>query len=293
MGDPQPHEEILQGIVRVESLRGKICGAGLLLQGGGVFTCAHVVAEALDGVSAKQRECPVNPVRVTAFPYTEDSWRTEAKVSFWEPIAEPVADYADDVALLLPESQPPSDLRPLQFVDTPLEYGRGFHAYGFPAGHDRGVWASGQMESRVAQGWIQIAGATSTGHRIQAGFSGTPVWDEAVGGTAGIAVCADREASVKVAYMVLTRALKGACPQLAGAVRHPRPPGPGDTWPLRFFHSGPQFTVELGAPSRSIPQRLVLSAATAVAPVSNTTRGLRSFSCRSDSMRRCHFPGKA
>jgi hypothetical protein len=42
----------------------------------------------------------------------------------------------------------------------------------------------------------------STGARIEGGFSGTPVWDEDLGGVVALVVAEDREVAARRAYCI-------------------------------------------------------------------------------------------
>jgi hypothetical protein len=64
----------------------------------------------------------------------------------------------------------------VQLVDGTGVWGHTFRAFGFPAGADSGMWASG----------------TLPGPRIAAGFSGAPVWDDDQDGVVGMTMAVHR-----------------------------------------------------------------------------------------------------
>jgi hypothetical protein len=92
-----------------------------------------------------------------------------------------------------------------------------FGAFGFPAGYDDGVWTSGVLRGRTANGRIQIDGEADPGYWIKPGFSGTAIWDTELDAVVGMAVTADMDAEVKVAYMIPARALLAAWPEMAAS----------------------------------------------------------------------------
>ncbi|MCP4360240.1 MAG: trypsin-like peptidase domain-containing protein, partial [Chloroflexi bacterium] len=94
-----------------------------------------------------------------------------------------------------------------------------FRAFGFPAGFDDGVWASGRILAPQAAGWLQVEDTKATGYFVQPGFSGGPVWDEQVGGIVGMSVAADTRQSVRAAFVLPVAALVDAWPPLGEWVR--------------------------------------------------------------------------
>ncbi|MER5617290.1 hypothetical protein [Streptomyces sp. NPDC002215] len=61
--------------------------------------------------------------------------------------------------------------------------------FGFPVGRPDGVWHSGVLRGRQGNGWVQID-PRSGGYRVSGGFSGSPVWDERLGGVVGMVAVA-------------------------------------------------------------------------------------------------------
>jgi S1-C subfamily serine protease len=104
------------------------------------------------------------------FPLAELEWTVTARVIHW--------NAESDIAALEVMEKAPAGTRPVHLVTADDLWGHHFRAFGFPTGYDSGVWASGQLLGREATGWIQVEDTKVTGHRVQPGFSGTPVWDE-------------------------------------------------------------------------------------------------------------------
>jgi hypothetical protein len=91
-----------------------------------------------------------------------------------------------------------------------------FNVYGFPEGHNDGIWVKGKIEGKMVGGWIQVE--SETGHTIQPGFSGSPVWDEQLKGVIGMVVGCDWNSATKTAYMIPTTQLETILP--VGAKRN-------------------------------------------------------------------------
>lgn len=168
-------------------------------------TCAHVVALAL-GIPAEERDMPTARVRVD-LPLVLSDCALAARVIWWGP--------GRDVAGLDVVQDLLSGVRPLTLVTTDDLWNHGFRAFGFPAGYDDGVWASGRLLARQAAGWVQVEDTKVTGHRVQPGFSGTPIWDEQLNGVVGMAVAVDTDRATKAAFMIPARALIEAWPEAA------------------------------------------------------------------------------
>src|SRR5262249_15547981 len=87
--------------------------------------------------------------------------------------------------------------------------------FGFPAGHDEGVWAVGTLLAAQASGWIQLDDDRDAGFAATMGFSGAPVWDERLGTVVGMVVAAESQEHRRTAYALPTRLLLEAWPELA------------------------------------------------------------------------------
>ena len=80
--------------------------------------------------------------------------------------------------------------------------------FGFPSGHNDGVWATGVLRGELGNGWIQMEAVNVPGYQVEPGFSGAPVWDETLSGVVGMAVAAERQRlAVKAAFMIPTKVL--------------------------------------------------------------------------------------
>jgi HEAT repeat protein len=198
VGAPVQARDGLRGcLVRVCSDDGKVHGAGVLIADGKVLTCAHVVAQA-------QRN---DRVRID-FPltYTAASYWAEVEHQHFSH-----EGYELDAALLrVPTgTQLPSEAAPARLLgDQQLERHR-FWVYGFPGGHDEGVWHAGTIVAQRAFDW-QLQGEMDGSYRITHGFSGAPVWDETLRGVVGIIHAGEKNPAEKAAFMLPSALLSAA-----------------------------------------------------------------------------------
>jgi len=76
------------------------------------------------------------------------------------------------------------------------------------------------MLGRIAQGYVQVEAETA--HRIQSGYSGSPVWNPGKGAV-GIVVASDeREPQTKTAYIIPSATILSLLPHLREVQRPPR-----------------------------------------------------------------------
>ncbi len=85
---------------------------------------------------------------------------------------------------------PPAKSKPVRLVTANDLWGHSFRALGFPVGYEQGVWASGVLRGRQADGWLQIEDTKETGYLVALGFSGDVV---------GMIVAADTDNKAKIA----------------------------------------------------------------------------------------------
>lgn len=215
-------------IVRIRKSNGTVVGAGFLVQEKYVLTCAHVVAQAL-GISLYTPEKPLEDVHLD-FPSIEPGKILKARVVIWREVQEnnsfPPPEDGEDIAVLKLETDPPVGAIPAPLLSKNNLEGHRFAAFGFPDGHDNGVWAYGVLCGRQGAGWVQIEAEKEPGFRVEPGFSGTPIWDKKLKGIVGIAVAADLERiEAKVAFMIPTELLVKAWSKLGEWTIPPLIPG--------------------------------------------------------------------
>jgi Flp pilus assembly protein TadD len=191
-------------IVRIYNAGSTIVGAGFLVSDRHILTCAHVVADAFD-LAQDHCELPQADLGLD-FPLLAPGKIVSARVVHWAP--------ERDVAGLKLEETLPDNARPVWLVESNELWNHTFRAFGFPPGREDGVWASGVLRDRQADGWLQIEDVKDTGYRVGPGFSGGPVWDETLGGVAGMVTAADTQVSVKAAFIIPSSKLVHAWPIL-------------------------------------------------------------------------------
>jgi trypsin-like peptidase len=161
-------------VLRIRDKRGEPVGAGFLVSDGLALTCAHVVSAAL-GIAGDVE--PAASARIHLdLPLLAAGAQVTASVERWEA--------PSDVAVLRLSASPPR-ARPVRLVEAQDMWEHPVRAFGFPAGRPGGVWHSGVVRARQADGWLQ-ADLAGDGYRVSRGFSGTPVWDERLVGMVGM-----------------------------------------------------------------------------------------------------------
>ncbi|HEY8373648.1 MAG TPA: trypsin-like peptidase domain-containing protein [Pseudonocardiaceae bacterium] len=195
-------------------------GLGFLAADDTVVTCAHVVCRALD-LPDNHVEEPTEPVTVE-FLLSPHRPRLTAQVVAWRPYG---SEAPDDVAVLRLAGRPPRDATPVPLLDQPLVWGNQVRIFGVPDGYDDGVWATGQLLGRQAGGLVQVNDDHTTGFGIQAGFSGSPVWDDELGAVVGMVVAAAAPPDLRTGFVVPSQTLLDIWPPLR-APTTPVPPSP-------------------------------------------------------------------
>lgn len=186
------HGPLGQAVVRVLGTDGDVVGAGFVVGRRLIATCAHVVTAAIGGDPESTRP-PRRPVRVD-FPLADGIPPSDGRVVRWSPIGE---DGTGDVAIIELGEPVPDGVRvpPLRWAGD--LWGHEFRVFGFPDGLRDGVWASGEFRDRQGTGWLQLHGV---GRRVEAGFSGAPVWDADAEAVVGMTVAA--EVGQTAAYLI-------------------------------------------------------------------------------------------
>ena len=179
--------------VRIYANAGPPIGVGFLVKDGKIFTCAHVVAASL-GILDSQTITPSGEIYLDWLIAPENKQR--ARVSKWSPVSP-----GNDIAILELFDAPPANIKEAKLMIEDNVWGHKFRAVGFPEGHDGGVWTSGELRDETADGWLQIDVTSISGHPIQSGFSGSPVWDETLRGVIGMIVAAEADTG-KTAFII-------------------------------------------------------------------------------------------
>ena len=183
----------------------EIVGAGFLVSEEYIITCAHVVNQSLrlEVISPKK---PTDIIECD-FPLIPPGTSLEATVEVWYPVKINSND-PQDIAILKLKDSVPSQAQPVSLITSEIGdlSDHNYKAYGFS--RNEGVWSDGKIKGHIANNKIQIEDTKSTGYAVEAGFSGTAIWDEQLGGVVGMAVSADMEKSAaKSAFFIPTNVL--------------------------------------------------------------------------------------
>ena len=209
-------------LVRIRTANGHIVGAGFLVGERHILTCAHVVSQAL-GLNEYPADPPQGEVWLD-FPLIAPGRLSRTRVVLWCP---PLLDGRGDIAGLEVQGEPPPGAMVVDFARAGDVWEHPFRAFGFPAGYDDGVWATGRLLGRQATGWAMIEDVKTQGFAVASGFSGTPVWDTQVQGVVGMVVAASRPTETKTAFVIPLDVLVTAWPHMALPRGEPRNPYKG------------------------------------------------------------------
>ncbi|MEH2212131.1 trypsin-like peptidase domain-containing protein [Nostoc sp.] len=192
-------------IARIFHANGAVVGVGFLVSGrtrNYILTCAHVVTSALS-LAEDIVEAPNNDIYLD-FPLIASGQQLKAKVVFWQPVVSNAStSEPEDIAGLQIEGQLPKETQAIQLIRANNIWQHPFRIFGFPNGHNDGVWATGVLRDGQGKGWVQLEDSKVTGYRIEPGFSGAPIWDETLIGVVGMAVAAEkRREDIKTAFMI-------------------------------------------------------------------------------------------
>jgi hypothetical protein len=190
-------------IARIFHANGAVVGAGFLVAGRSqsyIITCAHVVTAALS-LPRDTADLPSGNIYLD-FPLISPDQKLTAKVMFWRSV-KTFSSEPEDIAGLELEGQLPSEVAPIKLISAHDVWEHPLRIFGFPSGHNDGVWATGVLRDKQAKGWVQIEDVKVAGYRVEPGFSGAPIWDETLAGVIGMAIAAEKQREeVKTAFMI-------------------------------------------------------------------------------------------
>ncbi|GAB2795088.1 nSTAND1 domain-containing NTPase [Amycolatopsis magusensis] len=205
-------------VLRIFTPSGHPVGLGFLVTDTLALTCAHVVSSAL-GID-DDTQPPAGATVVVDLPLLGPG-RAEveavASIAHWVP---GLPSGAGDVAVLRLDA-PLRDARPVRLVEAEELWGHPARAYGLPDGRPGGVWHSGTLRHRQANGWVQ-ADLAGSGYPVSRGFSGGPVWDDELAGVIGM-VAMTESGHPAACYLIPATSLLTAWPGLRELVLPPSP----------------------------------------------------------------------
>jgi hypothetical protein len=139
------------------------------------------------------------------FPFIRAGSLQEAKVVFWQPIAN---DGSGDIAGLELIIPPPDGAQPARLIDQADIWNIDYWALGFPTGHDNGVYSRGRILAKLPNDHVQLEAKSQ--YKILGGFSGTAVWSDQANGIVGILVTGESNPSIKAGFMIPSAVLAKA-----------------------------------------------------------------------------------
>ena len=211
----------------------KSVGVGFLVNDEFALTCAHVVYDALAlavGIDLPKGAVIIVDLPLVPAPVGHGGVLT---ASIEELIPRQPTGEGDVAVLRL--NTPVPGARPVRLAAADSLWNHRAGVFGLPDGRPGGVWHSGLLMAAQASGWIQMnLDPHFGGYPVSPGFSGGPVWDETLGGVAGMMVVAEAGAPA-VSYLIPTKRLAAAWPKLR-ELTLPRSPFPS----LRPFEESDQ-----------------------------------------------------
>ncbi|MFF4509117.1 trypsin-like peptidase domain-containing protein [Streptomyces sp. NPDC001401] len=198
-------------VLQIRDTDGEPIGIGFLVKDDLALTCAHVVTAAL---GTNHDAEPPDGARISVdLPLLSASGvpaTVPASIEHW---IRPEPSGTGDMAVLR-LTAPLSGARPIRLIEAREVWEHPARAYGLPALRPGGVWHSGVLRDRLANGLVQVVLADK-GHRVSRGFSGSPVWDDELGGAVGMIVEAE-SGEPPVSYLIPTQRLTMAWPSHLG-----------------------------------------------------------------------------
>ncbi|WP_328953465.1 serine protease [Kitasatospora purpeofusca] len=181
-------------LARIEDTQGRVHGAGTMLDGEYVLTCAHVVEEAIQAGRGAGRE-----VRVRIAGRPDDAYPATVVESCWQP---PLPDQRGDVAILALRSVVPGV--PRARIRRTWQHDEIVRIFGFPAGTDNGQLVNARITSYDFTGErVQLDAVLEP--RVDHGFSGAAAL--AAGGEILGVIAVVRAPLAESSWMIAVRTL--------------------------------------------------------------------------------------
>jgi hypothetical protein len=192
---------------------GEPVGVGVLVGEDALLTCAHVVNAAL-GRDSRSQDQPSETIIIT-FPLLSQGGDVIAVVERWFPPPREGAAGDDLAGLRLLGPAPPTARAARLSVDAALP-GRDVRVYGYPGRPPRpnGAWVAATVRGPVGNGYLQLDSGVDSALRVQPGYSGSPVFDNATGRVVGLLAAAPGgTAADRDSYAIGTHRLRLAWPE--------------------------------------------------------------------------------
>ena len=186
-------------------------GAGVLVSERHVFSCAHVIADALR-IPRITREKPTATVWLDR-PLTPAARPLTARIDTWHPLKDQLQlGEIEDFAVLTLDTPPALQPVAVQFIALEKFIDRPVRLFGFPQGKGNGTWIRGETKGPIGNGWIQLDNELGR-HGVTPGFSGAPIWDDQAQAVVGMMV-GTPVGETDTAYMIPAGTLAKAWPPL-------------------------------------------------------------------------------
>lgn len=176
-----------KAVVRIYHPDGRVVGSGFLVEGGLIVTCVHVIKNPNNNLKS-------HPFLLD-FPLSKSN-KQKIEIEVLQSIEE------KDIACLRLIGPAPEDVIPAKLISIEKVNTKSCFVFGFPEGRNDGVWAKGDIFEKTNENrWCQIQATERGGYLIQPGFSGAPVWDPDYQGVLGIITAAEKDETIRIAYM--------------------------------------------------------------------------------------------
>ncbi|MGW4024481.1 effector-associated domain 2-containing protein [Streptomyces sp. NPDC005009] len=204
--------------VRILDARGTPVGAGVLVAGNRVVTCAHVVEGALGPDAGDPREAELTVDFPGSLAPGAGPVRASVAPRGWAPPDEERAD----VAVLDLHGDAPVDCRPAGLRPCGPARDRIVRAFGQVVGAPAGLWLRARLvgSGGLSPEWMQLEAASEAGDRLRQGYSGAGVVDDS-GYVIGLVVAEDTRAERRTGWLIPVEVVVRYCPDLADAVTGP------------------------------------------------------------------------
>ena len=170
-------------------------GGGVWVGGRWVLTCAHVIGSEPRTVMARFSFAGGEPIPASVVP---QGW---------------LAGDQEDLALLELNHDPPRSARPAPLRPARAVTGHPGAAYGYPLGHDNGVWSKPEITGQTVDR-LQLTAQAAYGHQIEKGFSGAGLFDAETGAVVGLVVTRDKGQDVLGGFAIPMQAVAAVLPHL-------------------------------------------------------------------------------
>lgn len=181
--------ELEKSFVRIFSAKKDILGCGFLISENWIVTCDHII-NAFETSNDGKEEAVIK----IDFPFIEDKSLFECNVA---------SRYGEeDIAFLRLDCKAPKSAQHANLVFSNEFRDHKAWTYGFPEKHNVGVNVKGNLVAKATNGRIQFDGGNNSGYWIKKGFSGAPVWDDALKGFIGMVAASNTNPSIKSAFLI-------------------------------------------------------------------------------------------